>query len=177
MKIESWKTAIYRNNPSVPIKTTEPLLELNNTILDYGCGRGFDFNYLKNKGFNIVGFDKYIEPYTSISVLEESYDVIYCNYVLNVIPYESERIAVLKQLDKMLKEEGKLFITVRSKNRGGKQKPYLDGVVTIKNTFQKYFSKVDIEELINKVFIDCKIEYLNIGADNLLLQIKRRKGV
>lgn len=172
MEIQSWKTAIHRIKPSAPCLKIEPFLKKDFKILDFGCGYGYDVNYLKNKNFEINGYDKYLKPYTDKKILAENYDVIFCNYVLNTIPYE-ERIEVLKNIKKMINENGEIFISVRSKNRTKNNKSHLDGIITNKNTFQKYFSKEEFEELVYTIFDDYYLTYLNIGYDNLLIRLKR----
>jgi 2-polyprenyl-3-methyl-5-hydroxy-6-metoxy-1,4-benzoquinol methylase len=58
-------------------------------ILDYGCGFGFDTEDLKQKGFDIIGYDNYYRP----SFPEGKFDTIICNYVLNVLePYAQAEV-------------------------------------------------------------------------------------
>ena len=61
IKIQPELTAIHRKSPSYPLKQIFNYLEYDNKILDYGCGHGYDLCYLKELGFNIKGYDKYIK--------------------------------------------------------------------------------------------------------------------
>ena len=77
-------TAIKRTDLSVP---TRHLLQnnlLKGKILDYGCGFGYDTDELKNRSFDIQGYDYYYRP----DYPDSKFDTIICNYVLNVLePY------------------------------------------------------------------------------------------
>lgn len=101
-------TAIERTRLSFP---TQWLLEnnkLKGEILDFGCGFGFDVFDLKNKGYDIDGYDKYHLP----EFPTKKYDVIICNYVLNVLEAD-EQPEVLMSVSELLKPTGKAYFTVR----------------------------------------------------------------
>ena len=79
--IYSHYTAKLRENPSMP---TRKLLDngfLKGEILDYGCGFGKDVEFLREKNFNIVGYDPYYFPVLP----SNKFDTIICNYVLNIL--------------------------------------------------------------------------------------------
>jgi 2-polyprenyl-3-methyl-5-hydroxy-6-metoxy-1,4-benzoquinol methylase len=76
---------------------------LRGRVLDLGCGHGFDADYLK-----IDGYDPYHRPVLG----KGKYDVITCNYVLNVIS-AWERKQVLAHIKQLLKKNGTAYITVR----------------------------------------------------------------
>lgn len=76
--------------------------------MDFGCGFGKDVELLKEKGFNIVGYDKhYVPQYPT-----KKFDTIICFYVLNVLLKEEQSI-VLMQLSQLIKPSGKVYIAVR----------------------------------------------------------------
>lgn len=76
---------------------------LHGDMLDYGCGRGFDAEY-----YGMDGYDPYYAP----EFPQKSYDVITCNFVLNVVNRRGrEKIIALVAL--LLKEEGVAYFTVR----------------------------------------------------------------
>jgi DNA phosphorothioation-associated putative methyltransferase len=113
------------------------------SILDYGCGRGFDTMQLQAEGFNIVGYDPFWAPEVEVA---ENYQVVCCNYVLNVIEDAHERIALIRKLWAMASET--LMISVRTNRESIKNaRPYKDGVITSKNTFQKLFTDAEIKTL------------------------------
>ena len=83
-------TAIKRTDLSVPTRYLLQHNLLKGKILDYGCGFGYDTDELKNRGFDIQGYDYYYRP----DYPEDKFDTIICNYVLNVLePYALYSIA------------------------------------------------------------------------------------
>lgn len=56
------------------------LLQLHESHLDYGCGRGSDVERLIAAGYKSTGYDPYYFPNTAIAA-----DVVTMSYVLNVI--------------------------------------------------------------------------------------------
>ena len=101
-------TAIKRTDLSVP---TRYLLQhdlLKGRILDFGCGFGYDADELKNRGFDIIGYDYYYRP----NYPEGKFDTIICNYVLNVLePYAQAE--VLMNVTNLLSPNGTAFFAVR----------------------------------------------------------------
>lgn len=69
------------------------LLSLNETHLDYGCGKGDDVRILKEKGYNSVGYDPYYFP----KQITTKFDVVSCGHVLNVLTLPQERIDVVRK--------------------------------------------------------------------------------
>lgn len=96
-------TAITRKTCSLPIKNLLKKDLLKGDILDYGCGKGFDVEYL-----NCDGYDIYYQP----EFPTKKYDTISCNYVLNVVD-EDVRIDILKKIKGLLKEGGVAYVSVR----------------------------------------------------------------
>ena len=108
MENNSHLTAITRTKPSLP---TRMLLDRNlvkGTVLDYGCGKGFDVSHLKGLGFDATGYDPYFFP----DKPDGTFTTIICNYVLNVL--EKERWnSVLDEIASHLDEQGAAYIAVR----------------------------------------------------------------
>ena len=105
---KSHLTAIARNRPSVPMKRLAKANRLEGLkMLDYGCGRGFDADY-----YNMDKYDPYHHRNDEIFKIGQ-YDVITCNYVLNVIESAYEREKTIDNLRLLLKKGGLAYITVR----------------------------------------------------------------
>ena len=104
---KSHLTAISRKTPSAPISRLDASNRLEGIkLLDYGCGKGTDADY--------YNMDKYDPHYfNDIDLQENTYDLITCTYVLNVIDCEDERQQVINDIEDLLKDGGKAFITVR----------------------------------------------------------------
>lgn len=101
------KTAIRRyRGLSTPMKVMCSQFKIfrnDDVVLDYGCGRGEDADKLD--------FKKY-DPHFFPNMPEGQFDVVVCNYVLNVLPIDKQDELVAKILAKV-KAGGKAYITVR----------------------------------------------------------------
>ncbi len=158
------KTAIHRTKPSRPVQylLSKNLIPHNGSILDFGCGIGFDVQYLKKKGFRINGYDPHLEFGFPDNVLieEPSYKFVMMNYVINVIPNNEYRIKALDRAWKQVSKNGHLWISARSNKEIDKLAiksnwlKHKDGFITKRGTFQKGFDeitlKITIEKLENK---------------------------
>lgn len=181
MEIKPWLTAIHRNAISVPMRTLldKRLLLKKHTVLDYGCGHGFDVLKLQNEGYLINGYDKFLEPFTNKSVLNQTYDIVTCLFVLNTIADIQERINVINTLLNIIKKNGDIFLCVRSIyefNRIIKySKPhfYEDGIITSKKTFQKYYSEEELKSFILNNFPNLIIDSIPLNKNTILIHIKK----
>jgi hypothetical protein len=107
-------TAIARKTASAPMKWLHEHGKLLGKKLDYGCGRGLDAD--------IFGCEKYDPHYFKCDDFTPGeFQTITCNFVLNVIPDEQERQAVLERIEHWLAPGGVAYITIRSdvKKLGG----------------------------------------------------------
>jgi len=141
--IQRHKTALSRDKLSLPLFliAQKGYLDGRFSILDYGCGRGDDLRELKAHGVNCHGWDPAHDPDTTIS----SADIVNLGYVINVIEDKEERIDTLK---KAYGYADKAFIV--SAMLGNDKiyerfKAYKDGVITSKNTFQKYYVQGELK--------------------------------
>lgn len=108
MQDKSKLTARARNSPSVPMRRLNKALRLSGSnMLDYGSGKGFDA-----KHYGMAAYDPYHNPDENLMKVG-IYDVITCNYVLNVIPTPAARQAVLDNIRILLKKGGIAYVTIR----------------------------------------------------------------
>ena len=125
------------------------------TILDYGCGRGTDTQWFRSLGYKADGYDPVPSadvPYCTNKLPRKKYTVVFVNYVINVIPHFSDRMALLDAAWAKVRRGGLLYVTsrpvkdVEAGAKKGKWKRYGDGwYVPSTQTFQKGHSN---EELI-----------------------------
>lgn len=102
------KTAKDRKSPSLPLKLLLHKDLLKGEILDYGCGKGFDADYIK--------CDKY-DPYYFPSYPVKLYDTIICIFVVNIIENDDDRNNVIKNIQNLLKNDGIAYICTHSDKR------------------------------------------------------------
>lgn len=101
-------TAIERTALSFPARTLLSHNKMKGRVLDFGCGIGKDVELLKDKGFEVDGYDPFYFP----EVPTEKYDTILCFYVLNVLLPE-QQAEVLMNVSSLLKPTGKAYFAVR----------------------------------------------------------------
>ncbi len=101
----SGRTAIHRTKLSVPMAHLLQSGLIKGEALDYGCGKGFDCDFL-----GMDGYDRYHRP----TMVTHQYDTIICNYVLNVIPTREERQCITAHIISLLKPGGLAYISVRN---------------------------------------------------------------
>ncbi|MHC5670584.1 DNA phosphorothioation-associated putative methyltransferase [Nostoc sp.] len=161
LEIERHRAAIARTDLSRPVRLAIEwaILNQDTTFFDYGCGYGGDVERVGNLGYTSAGWDPYYHP----DVLHTAADVVNLGYVLNVIEDPEERRQSLRQAweltHKVLIVAAQILINAPSKT----QLAYNDGIVTRRNTFQKYYEQ---EEL--KTYID---EVLNVDAIPIALGV------
>jgi ATP adenylyltransferase len=101
-------TAKERDAISFPARHVLNKGLLKGEILDFGCGFGKDVVVLKDKGLDIIGYDKHHFP----TYPQKKFDTIICFYVLNVLMPE-EQARVLMEVSSLLKPTGKAYFAVR----------------------------------------------------------------
>jgi hypothetical protein len=102
MKDRTYLTAISRKKPSLPVRYLQKAGLLKGKMLDFGCGRGFDCDFLKCDGY---------DPHFRPEMPKGKYDTIFCVYVLNVLPTQKERQNVLDLIYYLL--DGSAYIAIR----------------------------------------------------------------
>jgi len=136
IKVKRHKTAITRYNFSKPIQTIIEynLLEEKASLFDYGCGHGDDIRALQKMGVEANGWD----PVYHTDERKSEADIVNLGFVLNVIEDQIERTSVLKEaydLSNKLLVVSSMIATSSTEDKG---RPYKDGILTNRGTFQKY---------------------------------------
>lgn len=146
VKVDRHKAAISRNDFSKPTRLAleAGLFNPQTTFFDYGCGQGGDLERVAKLGHTSFGWDPHYRPDTALTAA----DVVNLGYVINVIESQTERrealIKAWELTQQVLIVAAQVLIA-----QGNSQIAYGDGVITSRNTFQKYY---DQEEL--KLYID-----------------------
>jgi DNA phosphorothioation-associated putative methyltransferase len=142
--IQRHLTALTRRGLSAPVQLLirHTLLSESDTFFDYGCGRGDDISALRSTGINSKGWDPHFAPDTE---LHES-DVVNIGFVINVIEDAAERADALRRAFSLSRRVLSIAVMLDSGNRTGL--PFSDGLLTTRNTFQKYFTQSEFKEYI-----------------------------
>jgi DNA phosphorothioation-associated putative methyltransferase len=148
IKIDRHKAAISRNDFSKPMRLAleTSLFTPETTFFDYGCGLGGDIERVAKLGYSSSGWDPYYRPDRPLS----SADIVNLGYIINVIESQAERReALIKAWEltrKVLIVAAQVLIT-----QGNSQIAYGDGVITTRNTFQKYYDQDELKLYIDQV--------------------------
>jgi DNA phosphorothioation-associated putative methyltransferase len=146
VKIDRHKAAISRNDFSKPVRLAleAELLNKETTFFDYGCGQGGDVERFSKLGWVGSGWDPHYQADTPLIAA----DVVNLGYIINVIESQAERREALIKAWELARQV--LIVSAQVLiAQGNSHIAYEDGVITSRNTFQKYY---DQEEL--KVYID-----------------------
>lgn len=141
-------TAITRYELSTPFKSLAKhgYLDGNHTIFDYGCGKGDDLRELEAHGLSATGWDPNFRP--DADIVEA--DVVNIGFVINVIEDVDERIEALQKAYSLSSKLLVVSAMVAGEATISKFKPYKDGILTSKNTFQKYYAQSELQTFIER---------------------------
>ena len=150
MSIEIFRhrTAIKRDKLSAPMKALWNLgfFDKPYSTLDYGCGHADDVSILQEKNITIKGWDPHFFPSTKV----ETADIVNLGYVLNVIEDISERSSVLKKAFSLANRVLSIAVMLNGQGQYENPKPYKDGFLTKRNTFQKYYTQAEFKEFVEE---------------------------
>ncbi|MBD1915356.1 MULTISPECIES: DNA phosphorothioation-associated putative methyltransferase [Cyanophyceae] len=148
-KIQRHKAAIARVTASKPVRLAAEagLFPADTTYFDYGCGHGADIEYIHRLGLTSSGWDPHFRP----NIPHASADVVNLGYVINVIEDTAERREALINAwglaQKVLIVAAQVLIDDRTRGVIA----YGDGIITSRNTFQKYYEQEELKAYIDQV--------------------------
>jgi DNA phosphorothioation-associated putative methyltransferase len=148
IEVERHRAALTRTELSRPVRLGIELgiITPETTIFDYGCGIGGDVRRLQSDGYQCVGWDPYYFPDVELATA----DIVNLSYIINVIEDLEERDRALLQAWELT---GQVLIVAAqilvNELRG--MLAYSDGVLTRRNTFQKYYQQAELKEYIDRV--------------------------
>ena len=147
--IDRHKTALSRDDLSTPMKALarNGYLEGQFSIFDYGCGHGDDLRELEAHGLSAKGWDPNWRPDTP----KEHADLVNLGFVINVIESLEERAEALTGAWQLTDKLLVVAAMIASEQHLKKFKPFKDGVITSRNTFQKYYSQTELQVFIEQV--------------------------
>jgi DNA phosphorothioation-associated putative methyltransferase len=170
--VQRHKTALVRYQLSQPVQLLMRygLLKDESTFFDYGCGRGDDLDTLLGSGLDAAGWDPH---YALDNPIRES-DVVNIGFVLNVIEDADERQLALKRAWELTGQVLAVAVMSPSSAAIENARPYKDGFLTSRNTFQKYYTQEQLRDFILQTTgadaVPVAAGIFFVFADDLLLQ-------
>ena len=146
--VDRHRTALVRYQLSQPVQLLlrHGLMSSGKSFFDFGCGKGDDVNGLQQGGFEACGWDPHFTPENSLT---ES-DVVNLGFVLNVIEKPKERVKALKAAWSLTREILSIAVMPPSSDAIENAKPYSDGFLTTRGTFQKYYTQEQLREYVRQ---------------------------
>ncbi|WP_242632746.1 DNA phosphorothioation-associated putative methyltransferase [Thiothrix fructosivorans] len=146
--VERHRTALTRYALSKPMQllAKHDFLEGKHTIFDYGCGKGSDVDILRQNNLTANGWDPHFCPENP----KHSADVVNLGFVINVIEDKDERLAAVLGAYQLCTQFlcAAVMLGEQSPERG---RLFRDGVLTSRNTFQRYYSQEEFREYLRRV--------------------------
>ncbi|ENM3776679.1 DNA phosphorothioation-associated putative methyltransferase [Vibrio cholerae] len=141
--IDRYKTAIVRYELSGPMKilAKQGYLDGRFSIFDYGCGRGDDIRELEAHGLDVLGWDPVFSPDND----KINSDIVNLGFVLNVIEDKDERLEALLSAWELAEKLLVVSVMLANESYIVQFQPYKDGVITTRNTFQKYYAQSEFK--------------------------------
>ncbi len=140
-------TALTRVGLSAPVQMLlrHGMLAAGATFFDYGCGRGNDIEAVAAEGYEASGWDPYYAPDSG----RVAADVVNLGFVINVIEDPAERVEAVHKAFALARRVLAVAVMLNDNGNGGL--PYSDGVLTSRQTFQKYFSQSELKDYLEHV--------------------------
>ncbi len=143
------RTALSRNKLSGPMMALwrHGFLDGQHVLFDYGCGRGDDLSTLAERGVPASGWDPHFRPDGERTPAA----VVNLGFVLNVIEDLEERRAALQGAFDLMIDVLAVAALIGGRTAYERHRLYRDGVITSRNTFQKYFTHTELGDYIGDV--------------------------
>ena len=145
-KIQRHKTALVRREISKPVRTLIELglLRPGDSFFDYGCGHGGDAEAIRRLGHESSGWD----PVHAPKEPKQSADVVNLGFVLNVIEDPAERVDALVDAWHLTRRVLLVSTLIAGREAYDDVLTFGDGVITRRDTFQKFFEPAEIQALL-----------------------------
>jgi DNA phosphorothioation-associated putative methyltransferase len=148
-EIERHRAAMIRTDLSLPVRLAleTGLFTPETTFFDYGCGRGGDVERIAQQGYSAAGWDPYYRPDIPLTPA----DIVNLGYIINVIEHPPERREALLKAWELAGQVLIVSAQVLISRQGSGQVAYGDGIITCRNTFQKYYDQQELKSYIDQV--------------------------
>lgn len=142
-------TALSRTSLSAPVSMLCRLGLLTGndfSFFDYGSGRGDDVAGLLALGVPAAGWDPYFDPDATIAPA----DVVNLGFVINVIEDPVERRETLRRAFTLARYALCVSAMLAAED-ALKGRPYADGILTSRKTFQRYYTQAELRGYIEAI--------------------------
>ena len=181
-KVDRHKTALSRDSFSSPMKTLARYgyLDGQYSVFDYGCGHGDDLAELAAHGISAAGWD----PNWRADGEKITADLVNLGFVINVIENLQERVEAVLGAWQLADRLLVVSAMIASEQRINKFKPFKDGVLTSRNTFQKYYAQNELQIFLEQILDEEPIPvasgifyvFKDKGEEQLFLSRKQRRS-
>jgi DNA phosphorothioation-associated putative methyltransferase len=144
--IDRHLTALSRSNLSAPMQCLARHGFLNGSfsVFDYGCGKGDDIRNLTTNAIPVSGWD----PHYAADQPKKMADIVNLGFVINVIESYQERLDALLGAYNLTEQVLVVSAMLINQNAFSGQ-AFNDGVLTQRNTFQKYYTQTELKEFLS----------------------------
>jgi DNA phosphorothioation-associated putative methyltransferase len=149
LEVARHKTAIPRRDLSQPMQLAvgHGVLGPGSDVFDYGCGLGDDVAALTAAGYEAFGWD----PHHAPDGPRRPAELVNLGFVLNVVEDRHERAETLRAAWSFARRAMVVAVMVMGKANLTALRPYRDGHLTSRGTFQKYFGQQELRDFIEEV--------------------------
>ena len=151
IEVHRHRTALVRYCFSSPMQSLMRFgfLDGKYSVFDYGCGRGDDLRGLIENNIEAQGWD----PHFAADRPKTESDIVNLGFVLNVIEDFKDRVEAMQGAYSLAR--GLLVISVILENNNSSLgKTFRDGIITKKETFQKYFIPKEIKDFVEEYLLE-----------------------
>lgn len=147
--IERHKAALKRSQLSRPVRIAveADLFRAGTSFFDYGCGYGEDVKTIAELGYSSSGWDPFYRPDAQM----QPADIVNLGYIINVIEDIVERREALIKAWELTQRVLIVSAQVLVDDRRRGLIAYGDGIITNRNTFQKYYEQEELKLYIEQV--------------------------
>jgi DNA phosphorothioation-associated putative methyltransferase len=148
-QIDRHKAAIVRTDLSRPVRLAldAGLFREGDAFFDFGCGHGVDVEKIAEIGYPSSGWDPYYFPLAERAPA----DIVNLGYIINVIENERERREALCQAWALTRKVLIVAAQILIGEPGRGHLAWNDGLITTRNTFQKYYEQQELKNYIDSV--------------------------